>query len=80
MVGHLLHRVLVGIDVEMRRDDEEVDAVEFLAIRPTRVARELQKRVERDDRLGVRRALADHAGPHGVVQFRIVVRHFCSSP
>ena len=37
------------------------------------VGGELEQRVERDDRLAVGRALADDAGPHGVVQFRIVV-------
>ena len=36
VVGHPLHRVLVAVDVEVRRDDEEVDAVEFLRRRPRR--------------------------------------------
>ena len=34
MVGHPLDRVEVAVDVEVRRDDEEVDPVELLA-RPT---------------------------------------------
>ena len=32
-----------------------------------------EQRVERDDRLAVRRALADDAGPGGVVEFGVVV-------
>ena len=35
----------------------------------------LEQGVERDDRLAVGRALADDAGPHGVVKFRVAVGH-----
>ena len=36
---------------------------------------QLEQRIERDDRLGIGRALADDAGPHGVVELGIGVRH-----
>ena len=74
VVGHPLDRVEVAVDVEVRGDDEEVDAVELLAV-GLGVGGELEQGVERDDRLAVRRALADDAGPHGVVQLRVVVGH-----
>ena len=73
VVGHPLDRVLVAVDVEMRRGDEEVDAVEFLAV-DLGVGGQLEQRVERDDRLAVAAALADDARPHGVVELWIVVR------
>src|SRR5688572_8969911 len=60
----------------MRRNDEKVDAIEFLAV-DLGLRGQLEQRVERDDRLTVAGALADDAGPHGIVQFRIILlRHF----
>jgi hypothetical protein len=38
MVGYPIHGIPVGIDVEMRRGDEQVDAVEFLAVFRPRLA------------------------------------------
>ena len=57
---------------KVRGGDEEVDAVELLAI-GAGVGGQAQQRVQRDDRLGIRRALADDAGPGGVVQLGIGV-------
>ena len=53
VVGHALDRVEVAVDVEVRGDDEEVDAVELLAV-GLGVGGELEQGVEGDDRLGCR--------------------------
>ena len=72
MVGHALDLVLVAVDVEMRRHDEEVDAVELLPV-DLGLGGQLEQRVERDDRLGAGRALADDPRPHGIVKLGVVV-------
>jgi hypothetical protein len=59
----------------MRQEQKVVDAVELLAV-DVRGGRQFEHPLERDRRLlaGVG-ALADEAGPHGVVQFGGGVRH-----
>ncbi len=74
VVGHPPHGVEVAVDVEVRRGDEEVDAVELLAV-DLGLGGELEQGVERDDRLAVGGALADDAGPHGVVKLGVGVGH-----
>ncbi len=71
--AHPLDGVLVAVDVEMRRRDEEVDAVELDAV-DLGIGGEAQERIERDDRLAVA-ALADDARPGGIVELRIGIRH-----
>jgi len=56
----------------MRRHDEEVDAIEFLPVH-FGLGRQLEERIERDDRLGTGRAFADDSRPHGIVKFGVVV-------
>ncbi len=72
VIGDALHVVLRAVDRDMRIGEPEIDAVELHAV-DLGVGGQLQQRIERDDRLRPRRALADHARPRRVVQLRIVV-------
>ena len=56
-------------------EQEQIDAVEFHAV-DFGLGGQVEHCVEVDERFGTRAALADEAGPHGVVKFRVVVlRH-----
>ena len=72
MIDQTLDVVWRAVDRKMRIGEPEIDALELLAV-SSGVGRELEEPVERNDRLAVRRALADDAGPHGVVKFGVVV-------
>ncbi len=81
LVGQALQVVVGGVDVHVRRAEEEVDAVEPLAVHLGRGG-QLDHLVEADDRLGAGGTLAHHPGPGRVVELRIVVlraRHGSSS-
>ena len=64
------------VDVDVRGEQEQVDAVELDAVDLGRGG-QVEHRVEVDGRLGLGLPLADHAGPGGVVQFRVSVGHAC---
>ena len=59
--------VVRGVDVDVRIEQEQIDAVELDAVDFGR-GRQVEHRVEIDRRLGIR-ALADHSRPGGVVKF-----------
>lgn len=71
-VGEAENGVIVGINVKVRRTQVHVDAVEADAI-DLGARGEVEHGVEVQNRLGARGAFADDAGPHGVVQFGMVV-------
>ena len=67
LVGQPLQVVIGRIDVDVRIEEEQIDAVEFHAV-DLRGGRQVEHGVEIDGRLGIG-TLADQAGPRGVVQF-----------
>ena len=58
--------------LDVRIEEEQIDAVELHAVH-LGGGGQIEHRVEIDRRLGVRAALADQAGPHGVVNRGILV-------
>jgi hypothetical protein len=72
LVGELLQLVVGRIDTDVRVEKEQVNAIEFLAV-DFGFGGAVEHRIEVDARLGARAALADEAGPHGVMQFREIV-------
>src|SRR5262245_43078975 len=56
----------------MRVEEENIHAIELDAVH-LGFGGEVKHRVEVNARLGARTAFADQSGPHGVVQFRVVV-------
>ena len=68
LVGQRLEVVVGGVDVDVRSEEEQIDAVELDAVDLGR-GRQVEHRVEIDRRLGARAPLADEAGPGGVVEF-----------
>ena len=74
LVGHLADVGVARVGIEVGVEEEEVDAVELLAV-DLGVRRELKHAVERDRGMVGAGLLADESGPHGVVQFhRVLLR------
>ena len=71
LVGQLLQIVVARVDVDVRGEQKQIDAVELDAVDLGR-GRQVEHRVEIDRRLRTRRAFADDARPGGVVQLRKV--------
>ena len=69
-----LDAVVVDVDVDVRVVEEEIHAIELHAV-DLGLGGEVEHGVEVDARFGAGAALADEAGPHGVVKFRKVVAH-----
>ena len=72
LVGQRLQVVVGRVDARVRIEEKQIDAVEPHAIH-FGGGGQVEHRVEIDGRLGARPALADQAGPHGVVQLRKLV-------
>ncbi len=66
-----------AVDADMRVCKEEIDSVILLSIH-FRTYGEGEHGVQIDGGFGIR-AFTDQTGPHGVVQFRVIVAH-CVSP
>ena len=71
LVGQLPDLVVAGVDVDVRDEEEQVEAVEPDALE-LGVGRQVEHGIEVDGRLAAV-ALAHHAGPRRIVKFRIVV-------
>ena len=72
LVGHLADVGVARVGIEVGVEEEEVDAVELLAV-DLGVRGELEHAVERDRGMVGAGLLADESGPHGVVQFHRVL-------
>ena len=79
-IGEAPDVVVARVDAGVRVGEEEVDAVELDAV-DARRRRQIEQRRQADRRFRVA-ALADHARPHRIVQFRPIValRHDRSLP
>jgi len=73
-VGEFLEIVIGRIDIDMRREEKDVDAVKLDAI-DRRVCGEVDHRIEIDERLTIGGAFTDDAWPGGVVEFGVGVWH-----
>ena len=71
-VGHGADGVVAGVGVGVGMKQEQIDALELLAI-DLGIGRQLEHAVEADRRMVGAGLLADEAGPHGVVEFGVGV-------
>ncbi len=74
LVGQPVEFVVAGVDIDVRREEEQIDAVEADAL-DFGVGRQVEHRIEVDRRLRAG-AFADDARPGGVVKFGEVVGMF----
>jgi hypothetical protein len=75
LVRERLELVVGAVDVGVRIVEEEIDTVELDAV-DLGLGRHVEHRVEVDERLAAGAALADEAGPHGIMKLGVVVcRH-----
>ena len=71
LVGQRLDLVVAGVDIDVRREQKQVDAVELHAVDLGRGG-QIEHRIQVDRRLAAL-SFADHARPGGVVELGIVV-------
>ncbi len=72
LVGQFFQIVVRGVDIDVRRKEEQIDAVELHAVN-FRSRRQIEHRIELDRRFGIW-SLADHTRPGRVVKLREIVR------